>query len=337
MVASVILAILNTSPFLFECILRKNRAKLGTPEVRSKYGELYLGLKPDKPGVVNHSFVFMVRRSLFIALTFALFDQPSLQVHLMIYMTVFYVMYLGYADFFETRLVKRLEMTNESVFILIQYQFVLLLNLVWDTQMRLHIGTAIIVLTSCLLALNFLIIIYSSLGPLCRKCYLKCLRKKRIAKLRKLKQAGAKEGASSSKYFDQQSGPRRLAKKQDGGVECCNSEQSDQFHQLSEPKDRLVSIGLIQLTSQQGLSCNRRHTTTGIETPNKGQKISRLLQANKITPQHDASKIRDNEEIDTHRGLIEIQDFSREEYHKNQLRVAVPQPSFNNNFAIRVH
>ena len=87
----------------------------------------------------------------------------------MIYMTVLYIIYLGYADFFETFGGKVLEIVNESVFILIQYQFVLLHNLVWDDENRKTIGTIIIGLTCFLLALNFIIIIYASLHNVCRK------------------------------------------------------------------------------------------------------------------------------------------------------------------------
>ena len=58
----------------------------------------------------------------------------------MIYMTLLYVIYLGHAEFFETPGNKALEIVNESVFVLIQYNFVLLHNLVWDKDVRKHIG-----------------------------------------------------------------------------------------------------------------------------------------------------------------------------------------------------
>ena len=120
-IASLILSTLSVCSFLFGYILRKNRSKLGQEATKDKFGTLYLGLKPSKEGVVNYSFVFMIRRSFFIAITFALFKQPGLQIQLMIYMTVLYVIYLGYAEFFETKGAKALEIVNESVFILIQY------------------------------------------------------------------------------------------------------------------------------------------------------------------------------------------------------------------------
>ena len=48
-------------------------------------------------------------------------------------------------------------------------------NLVWDSQVREYLGNVIIVLTSFLLIMNFIIIIIVSVRPICRKLYLKCL------------------------------------------------------------------------------------------------------------------------------------------------------------------
>ena len=66
-----------------------------------------------------YSFIFLLRRSAFIAITFLLFKNPGLQLQLMLQMTVFYIIYLGYASFFKMFGSKVLEIVNESVFILI--------------------------------------------------------------------------------------------------------------------------------------------------------------------------------------------------------------------------
>ena len=47
-------------------------------------------------------------------------------------MTIAYIIYLGYAGFFKMFGSKVLEIVNESVFVLIQYQFLMLHNLVWE-------------------------------------------------------------------------------------------------------------------------------------------------------------------------------------------------------------
>lgn len=82
--------------------------------------------------MAGYSIVFLLRRSLFVAITFALFDQPGIQIQLMTFMTVLYVIYLGYQYFYLTPYGKELEMLNECVFVLIQYCFVLLYELVRD-------------------------------------------------------------------------------------------------------------------------------------------------------------------------------------------------------------
>ena len=99
--ASLILAVLNSFPFLFSFIVWRNQANLEKTEIRDKIGTLYNGLKPRNTSVMLYSFIFLVRRSLFIAITFALFEHPGLQLLLMLQKTLFYIMYLGYAEFFK--------------------------------------------------------------------------------------------------------------------------------------------------------------------------------------------------------------------------------------------
>lgn len=63
--------------------------------------------------------MYLVRRSLFVAITFALFEKPGIQLQLMTFMTVLYIIYVGYQDFYTTSSGKKLEMFNECVFVLI--------------------------------------------------------------------------------------------------------------------------------------------------------------------------------------------------------------------------
>ena len=78
--AALLITGFNVSLFLFSFILRRNRSKLDDAEVKDRVGELYLGLKSKKSGVVNHASIFMLRRSIFIAITFALFHYPGIQI-----------------------------------------------------------------------------------------------------------------------------------------------------------------------------------------------------------------------------------------------------------------
>ena len=117
--SAIILINLNFCPIFFCSILYRNRDNLDKKEIKEKIGTLYSGLKPKKPSVISHSFAFLLRRSLFVLITFSLFKQPGIQVQLMIYMTLIQLIYLGYAEFFETSGAKSLEILNETVFVLL--------------------------------------------------------------------------------------------------------------------------------------------------------------------------------------------------------------------------
>ena len=127
-----LLIILNLCPILFYSIVARNTGNLHKDEIQSKIGTLYSGLKAKHPSVKFQSLAFLVRRSLFVAITFLLFKYPGIQVQLMIYMTMLQIIYIGHQDFYETRGARTLEIINESIFVLIQYNFVLLHALVTD-------------------------------------------------------------------------------------------------------------------------------------------------------------------------------------------------------------
>ena len=67
------MAILNLCPFLFYLTMVKSKRKLDEPKVKAKIGTLYNGLDAKKVSVISYSIVFLARRSLFVAITFALF------------------------------------------------------------------------------------------------------------------------------------------------------------------------------------------------------------------------------------------------------------------------
>ena len=118
-IAYVILAILTACPFIFSLILHKNKKKLDDSKTRNKFGELYLGLRADKHEVAYYQFVFLVRRSIFIAITFTLFNRPGIQLQLMIALTILYIAYLGYSEIHSSKSGKTLELINESTFVVI--------------------------------------------------------------------------------------------------------------------------------------------------------------------------------------------------------------------------
>ena len=78
-VASILLVVMILCPYVFLSTLIVNRNKLGEPETKAKFGALYTGLKAaSDPRVLSYSFIFMIRRFLFVLLTFLIFDQPGI-------------------------------------------------------------------------------------------------------------------------------------------------------------------------------------------------------------------------------------------------------------------
>ena len=125
---------------------------------------------------MSYSSIFLIRRSLFIAITFALLDKPGIQLQLMIWLSLLYISILSYVRFHDTKRGHAIEIFNECMFVCIQYIFVLLNQLVTDINMREHLGDTMVFLTSLLLILNGLNIIFCSTKrrrPKCRRCCIK--------------------------------------------------------------------------------------------------------------------------------------------------------------------
>lgn len=71
-VSCAILALFNFCPIIFLRLMHKHRLVLDKLEIRQKIGTLYNGLNPMKPKVASYSATFLVRRTAFVAITFAL-------------------------------------------------------------------------------------------------------------------------------------------------------------------------------------------------------------------------------------------------------------------------
>lgn len=117
-------------PVLFYYILYKQKDKLQVHSVKSKIGSLYLGMRTDKYSQLFYLVVFLLRRSLFVGLTWFLYDFPSLQVHLFIYSSLLYIITINHLDHFEESFQCKVELTNETLFIVICYHLVYFTNIV---------------------------------------------------------------------------------------------------------------------------------------------------------------------------------------------------------------
>ena len=105
----------------------------------------------------------------------------------MIYMTLLQIIYLGHVEFFGTRASRSLEIINESIFVLIQYNFVLLNNLVSKKDIRERSGNVIVALTGSLLLINMAVIVVVSIKAVIWKCHLRKLKKQKLREFKEKK------------------------------------------------------------------------------------------------------------------------------------------------------
>jgi hypothetical protein len=108
----------------------------------------------------------MVRRILFIAITFGLKDQSSLQIHLFTACTLVYIGYLGLVVPHYIYFTTVLELANETVFVLICYNFILLTDITSDRDLRFNLGWFLVALVLLIMATNFAIIINVSVNAM---------------------------------------------------------------------------------------------------------------------------------------------------------------------------
>lgn len=77
-VASTVICLLNLAPLLFGVTLWRNRKNLTHPEVKQKIGAMYELHDAKRDYVGTYSVVFLIRRSIFVMITFALHYYPGL-------------------------------------------------------------------------------------------------------------------------------------------------------------------------------------------------------------------------------------------------------------------
>ena len=78
-IAGSVVVLLTLMPFVAIFILVKHFKNLSKPSMTEKIGSFYLGLKSDqKWAAIAYSPIFLIRRLLFVAMTFVLAEQPSL-------------------------------------------------------------------------------------------------------------------------------------------------------------------------------------------------------------------------------------------------------------------
>ena len=149
--------LLNSTLIAIGRVLTKHRKRLDSEHTQAAFGALYENLNVEyvrKPrllvssakevrggkrpalGTLCYPLVYLVRRTAFVAVTFLLFNQPSLQLYLMIHSSLLYIFYICTFPLYRTRALRRHELANEMILLLIYYHLALLSNVAWDLRIK---------------------------------------------------------------------------------------------------------------------------------------------------------------------------------------------------------
>ena len=90
-------------------------------------------------------------------------------MQLLIYSSLFYIIYIGHTYFHDPSSSKDLELMNEAIFLFICYHFVVFCNLLKGSWITEKVGRSVVYCTAAILVINTSIIIIVSLKVLSRK------------------------------------------------------------------------------------------------------------------------------------------------------------------------
>ena len=96
---AIFIALYGSYTYFFWYMRKTSKVQLGLPSVRARFGNLYADFRTiDLQGnickVEYYSFVFYLRRGIFVLITFGLFNYPGLQIMAFLQLSVFYIIYI---------------------------------------------------------------------------------------------------------------------------------------------------------------------------------------------------------------------------------------------------
>lgn len=101
-----------------------------------------------------YPLVFLLRRTIFVLITFTLFKYPGIQINVFIYTSILYIIFITHYPRFNPPSIMWTEVVNEGIFLLICYHMVLFSNLIWLPSVKLAVGISLICCLVSLLAGN---------------------------------------------------------------------------------------------------------------------------------------------------------------------------------------
>ena len=136
-----------------------DKEKLDLPSMRARIGNLYADFETvnfmEQPQSIEYySLFFFARRAVFVLISFALFAYPGLQIMAFLQLNIFYIIYVGHVTFYQEKILKTTEITNESIGLVMGYSYLMLMNIVSDSKLRNYLGLSIVVAAGVLIFLN---------------------------------------------------------------------------------------------------------------------------------------------------------------------------------------
>ena len=162
------------APILFGVTLWRNRKNLTHIEVKQKIGAMYELHDATRDYVGTYSVVFLIRRSIFVMITYALHYYPGLQVQALIFTTLLFICYIANVRFHESTQQHRIEIVNELILVCLCYHFVLFADQMWEMSFRDHVGSSTVVFVMLLLGLNTVLILIINARLIKLKVKAKC-------------------------------------------------------------------------------------------------------------------------------------------------------------------
>ena len=184
----IMLVTMNLIPILFMYAIYKHRLSLESEATRMTIGSLYQTVQPTSIYSLSYSTVFLMRRSFFVLITFALFAYPALQTQIQLLTIPLYITYTQFALVYESPVARRTEFFNEGIFLLASYHMMFFTS-TWLYEERTVAGWSLIILIVAMIVGNYAVITYLSINDFKYRFKMWRLKKKRDMVIKERNQA----------------------------------------------------------------------------------------------------------------------------------------------------
>ena len=141
---------------------------------------MYQTIQPIDKRSLSYPIVFLLRRSLFVALTYMLYDYPTIQILIQVQTTIAYIVYIQTTPMYDGPLARQIECLNEVLFLIINYHLVFFIQK-WKRIAVDSVSAWTLIACIAVLMISNLIVIISGCTQSCKhKLRLKTFKKNRV-------------------------------------------------------------------------------------------------------------------------------------------------------------